>query len=158
MKAKRALPPVSMIPDETRYYRPPNGRMHGDRLSPEELSWVRAAVTEAMLRRMRCGEPVPPEFRRVLARLTDLLEIGTAGCATETENDVALGEWTQWVGTPEAAHMLDCTPAYVRRIAERLGGRLVGGRWMIPRRNLSQHLEGRDGADRTTAAGGRSLA
>lgn len=52
----------------------------------------------------------------------------------------------------EAAAELGCSRRQARRLAPELGGRLIGGRWLIDRQALREHLEGkRCGSD--TAAG-----
>jgi len=43
----------------------------------------------------------------------------------------------------EAAAELGCSKRQARRIAPELGGRIVGGRWLIDRQALTEHIEGR---------------
>lgn len=50
---------------------------------------------------------------------------------------------TEWITTKEAAQMLECSDRQTRRLAPGLGGRLTGGRWLIDRHAVTEHLEGR---------------
>ncbi|TBT83795.1 DNA-binding protein [Propioniciclava sinopodophylli] len=47
--------------------------------------------------------------------------------------------------TSEAAELLGVTPRTVRRMAAKLSGRNVGGRWLVSARAVREHLAGRTG-------------
>lgn len=53
----------------------------------------------------------------------------------------------------QAAAELGCSKRQARRIAPELGGRIVGGRWLIDRHALNEHLEGRDSRGSDKSAG-----
>lgn len=44
--------------------------------------------------------------------------------------------------TGEAADALGYSPRQVRRLAPALGGRLIGGRWLVDRQAVAEHVEG----------------
>ena len=44
--------------------------------------------------------------------------------------------------TEEAAELLGVSRRTARRLAPALGGRLVGGRWLLDRQAVTEHLEG----------------
>ena len=43
-----------------------------------------------------------------------------------------------WVTTAEAAERLHCSERWARDLAPRIGGRKVGGRWLIPKASLPE--------------------
>lgn len=47
------------------------------------------------------------------------------------------------VPSEEVAERLGCTPRHARRIAQRLGGRKIRGRWYVTSTALAEHIEGR---------------
>ncbi len=49
--------------------------------------------------------------------------------------------------TQQLAEALGCSARNAQRLARRLDGRQIGGRWLVPRRAVAEHLEGmRDAA------------
>lgn len=110
-----------------------------DGLTHDELSWARAAVGEAIVRRRNDRALVPHAYGALLQRIDSLLQDG-AVCGTNGES--ASVEWDLMIDTAEASRLLGCRPEYVRRIAARLGGRRVGARWVYPRQAVIEHLEG----------------
>lgn len=103
-------------------------------LTGSALDAARYCVEVAQRARARNGLP-----RSVaLARLADALS--PAGHA-DTPHE-APGEHDDMT-TDEAARLLGCTARQARRLAPVLGGRLVGGRWLLDRQAVAEHLEGR---------------
>jgi len=49
-----------------------------------------------------------------------------------------------WLSSCEAAGLLECSARTVRRLAPRLGGERIAGRWMIDSAALEEHLAGRN--------------
>jgi hypothetical protein len=146
VSAKNPLPRTVRAGDYTTgdRQRVPRGRRAGLQLTLEELAQARKAVAEVVLRRIRCGEPVSG-FPELLNRLDDLLVIGSV---RGTEINTGGGELgTDLIDTADAALILECSPEWVRKIAPGLGGHLIGGKWLIPRRNVLEHLSGRELCD-----------
>lgn len=101
------------------------------------LDAARYAVEVAQRARRRNG--LPPVAS--LTALADALDAAMAvGGQTDTIDD-AQGD-PDYMTTDEAAELLGISPRSVRRMASRLGGRLVGGRWLVDRQAVSEHLEG----------------
>ena len=48
------------------------------------------------------------------------------------------------VSIQAAAAMLELSPRQVRRLAPKLGGRIVGGRWLLDRIAITEHLHGKE--------------
>lgn len=101
----------------------------------DDLRLLGAAVAELQRARRRNALPPLPRLD-VLARA--LAVSGQSDSAEapepETEPDV--------IDVTEAARLLDCSPRTARRLAPRLGGRLVGGRWVVDRFATLEHKEG----------------
>lgn len=110
----------------------------GDGLTAGELSLVRAAVAEAVVRRRQRRELVPAAMHELLARLDGLL-LTSAVNGTAVERDSAKLEL---IGTAEAARILGCCQEWVRRISNKLGGERIGGRWVYPRDAVEEHRDG----------------
>lgn len=111
-------------------YRVPAGAVL---LDGPALDVARYAVTVAQRARARNG--LPPS--RALAGLADVLS--PAGQADTP--DEAPGEADDMT-TAEAAELLGVSRRTARRLAPALGGRLVGGRWLLDRQAVTEHLEG----------------
>lgn len=89
----------------------------------------------AAAQRYRTSNGLPP-----LVGLTQLAEAlaaaGQADMPAEPEGQ------PDTVTTHEAAALLGCSERQVRRKAALLGGRLTGGRWLLDRAAIAEHLEG----------------
>lgn len=60
--------------------------------------------------------------------------------ADEPESEGAQSSWSDDViDSKQAAEILGCTPQHVGRIAEDLGGVLLGRQWVFSRRLVTQH-------------------
>lgn len=60
----------------------------------------------------------------------------------QPDNPTEPGGHPDTVTTEQAATALAVSPRTVRRLAPKLGGQLVGGRWLLDRHALTEHLEG----------------
>lgn len=112
-------------------YRIPAGALL---LDGAALDAARYAVRVAQRARARNG--LPPSVQ--LARLGEALS--AAGPADAADDDHGQPDA---MTTTEAAAQLGCSERQVRRMALRLGGQLVGGRWLLDRTAVSEHLEGK---------------
>jgi hypothetical protein len=45
----------------------------------------------------------------------------------------------------DAAALLGYSPRQTRRLAPKLGGRMIGGRWLLDQHAITEHLEGKHG-------------
>ena len=70
------------------------------------------------------------------------LTASTAG-RTDVPEPVALQSLTPTVTVKEAAAQMNRSPRQVRRIASKLGGRIIVGRWLLDDTAIAEHLEGR---------------
>jgi hypothetical protein len=87
------------------------------------------------------GGRTPP--RRLVEHYRHL-ELLAAGCASATDETGAASQ-LELIGTAEAARLLGCTPAYVRRIATDLDGRRVSGNsWVFDRKAAEDYAAQRD--------------
>lgn len=80
-----------------------------------------------------CSQPYVPQWMLDhLARLEWL----SAGCDSETRLADAASDW---IGATEAADIIGCSTAYVRRIATTLDGHRVGNRWLFNREDIKDY-------------------
>lgn len=103
-------------------------------LTGDALAAVRYAVTVAQRARARNG--LPPSV--ALARLAAV--VSPAGHADAP--DEPAGE-SDYVTTDEAAALLGFSARQIRRLAPGLGGHIIGGRWLLDRRAVTEHIQGR---------------
>lgn len=104
-------------------------------LTGTALVAARFAVQVAQVARRRDGLPAST----ALADLEAALSMSPAGHA-DTPREL-VGE-ADYMTTDEAADQLGCTERHARRLAPLLGGRLVGGRWLVDRVAVVEHIEG----------------
>ncbi len=102
-------------------------------LTGNALDAARYAVHIAQDHRRRNG--LPP-----LAALAALAAAMSPGGHADTPAPL-VGE-ADYMTTDEAAALLGCSERHVRRMAPALGGRLVGGRWLVDRQAVAEHIEG----------------
>lgn len=102
-------------------------------LTGPALDACRYAVGVAQRARARNG--LPPSTQ--LAQLADAL---TAAGQPDSAEDAA-GQ-PDAMTTHEAAAQLGCSERTARRLAPALGGQRVGGRWLLDRVAVTEHLEG----------------
>lgn len=80
----------------------------------------------------------------LLLVLEDQLE-NILGSASGTARPSGAGQLVPdgWITTAQAAMILGCSPRWAREIAESLGGRKHGGRWLIPRHAVENYARNR---------------
>jgi hypothetical protein len=111
-------------------YRLPAGALL---LTGTALEACRYAVAVAQRARARNG--LPPS--------TQLAQLGEAlAAAGQTDSPAEPAGQPDNVTTSEAAALLGCSERKARRLAPQLGGRLTGGRWLLDRVAVTEHLEG----------------
>ncbi|MDT2004554.1 helix-turn-helix domain-containing protein [Rhodococcus opacus] len=99
---------------------------------------LRFAVVVAITSRHRNGLRVPDHLAELAAGLADSGQSdGKALSANNTEH-----QHTRWITTEEAAQMLKCSNRQARRLAPQLSGKLTGGRWLLDRDAVQDHIEG----------------
>lgn len=81
-----------------------------------------------------------PAPRWALQHLAHLEQ--AAGCGIATEPVAAVENSA--LSTTDAATMIGCSPQYVRRIAEVLDGRKIGGRWLFAREEVVAYVLARN--------------
>lgn len=102
-------------------------------LTGQSVEACRYAVDVAQRSRARNG--LPPST--ALAQLAGALSAaGQADMPEEPEGQ------PDNVTTTEAAALLGCSERQARRLAPALGGRLTGGRWLLDRVAVAEHIEG----------------
>ncbi|MHA6511320.1 helix-turn-helix domain-containing protein [Tessaracoccus sp. Z1128] len=111
-------------------YRMPPGAVL---LTGPALDACRYAVGVAQDARRRNG--LPPS-----TKLAQLAEALTAAGHTDTAEDADVQP--DAMTTAEAAAQLGCSERTARRMAPALGGRNIGGRWLVDRLAVAEHLEG----------------
>lgn len=103
---------------------------------------LRFAVVVAITARHRNGLRVPPHLAELAAELADSGQSdGKALGDSNTET-----RHTRWITTEEAAQMIGCSNRQARRLAPQLDGKLAGGRWLLDRDAVLDHIEGRNAA------------
>ncbi|MFC9833186.1 hypothetical protein ACFVKB_05070 [Rhodococcus sp. NPDC127530] len=124
--------------------RPPVQRLAPDvlLLTGSAVEALRYAVVVAVTSRHRNGLRVPAHLAELAAELADSGQsdgkaLGNSNTGTRT---------TEWITTEEAARMLNCSNRQARRLAPQLDGRLSGGRWVLDRQAVQDHIDGRNAA------------
>jgi len=102
-------------------------------LDGEALRLVAYCVATAERTRRRNGLPPLPGLVRLREALT---APGHPDADPEPVGDA------ESVTTAEAARLLGCSERTIRRQAARLGGRNVGGRWLLDRAAVEEHRAG----------------
>lgn len=112
-------------------------------LTGDAIELAAAAVGMAIQGRTLAGKPPHRGLQTLLAACQPEWPQGdTLDRSAEHAEPVGLGLMT----STEAASFLGCSPRTARRLAARLDGQLVGGRWMLDRHAVQQHLEGQNAA------------
>lgn len=111
-------------------YRMPAGALL---LTGPALETTRYAVGVAQHARRRNG--LPPS-----TQLAELAEALTVAGHTDSPEDADVQP--DAMTTHEAAAQLGCSERTARRKAPQLGGQQVGGRWLLDRLAVAEHLEG----------------
>jgi hypothetical protein len=92
-------------------------------LTPQHINRAARLAGEEIRRRQRFGHPVPSSLRDLLDALNRELSAG---------GNPKPPDAPAWKTTKELAAEWGCVPRTVRNKAEAAGGKLIGGRWLIP--------------------------
>ncbi|MGO9098908.1 MAG: hypothetical protein ACLP9Y_05490 [Mycobacterium sp.] len=96
-------------------------------------------IQHIIQRRRHHELPVPAEWVALEAALTRAM----SACPASDLPDTVIGDHgSQMVTTREGAAMLGVTERHIRRLAPRLGGKRVAGRWLLDDDALREHIEG----------------
>ncbi len=110
-------------------------------LSGRWLAVARQAVHIATVARRRNGLPQSRDYSALLDSLTTAMS-RSGHNAIDPEPVAAPLVHPDELTVLEAATMLNKSKRQTQRMAPQLGGRLVGGRWLLDRRAILEHLEG----------------
>ncbi len=122
-------------------------------LSERGVAMLWHALGELESYRKAAGRAPSPNLTRIRAELGRPTTRSWVEASPSPQGDIAEtdirqhGEQTgspRFIPSSEAAELLGVTHRQVRRLAPRLGGQLVAGRWLIPRKELEEHLAGQD--------------
>ncbi|MBB3038979.1 DNA-binding protein [Hoyosella altamirensis] len=108
---------------------------HAVIVTGHDLNTLRYAIEVAIRARKRNGLPASPTLTRLLhltSGHTD--DRKPPGDETTPHDPIPLAA---------AAEQLGVSARHARRLAPRIGGRKVKGRWTVDRHALAEHLEGR---------------
>lgn len=112
-------------------------------VSGRDLDALAYAVHTARRIRRQGGAPAHPDLERLAALLDDTAT--SSGDTRRPQEDTtadAVGQ-AEHITTSEAAALLGTTRRQVTRLAPQLDGQFVGGRWLLPRDAVTEHLKGR---------------
>ena len=110
-------------------------------LSGRWLAVVHHAAHIATVARRRNGLPESADYTTIQAAITEAMSQAGHN-VTRALPAPAPSEGPDELTVEEAARMLGKSRRQVQRIANRLGGRLIGGRWLLDRRAVEEHIEG----------------
>ena len=102
------------------------------------LDALRYAVDVAQRARRRNGLPPAAALEALAALVAPVAATGQSDSP-----DGAVGEADDMT-THEAAALLGCSTRTATRLAPKLGGRRIGGRWLVDRLAVAEHMEGRN--------------
>lgn len=106
-------------------------------LDPEDLPLLRYCVEIAQNHRDRNGHPRLARLDALAAAMSAPGHADIPGHPSREAEPVI-----ETVSTAEASERLGISERHVRRIAPGLGGRLVGGVWILDAAAVEQHREG----------------
>lgn len=118
--------------------------VNGVLLTGSHLYMVQQALDALARERRRNGLPASrdaAELRRVITTQLDRREPNVAPEGQQDSSRVVAPEHGS-MSTKEAAELLGVSTRTARRMASRLGGRLVGGVLMLDRIAINEHIEG----------------
>lgn len=111
-------------------------------ISGQSARILRDALLIAARARAINGLPVSRDYQTLAAELHAAMSAaGQSDVRTPAVADA--GSMSPTVPIEQAAAELGCSKRQARRLAPSLGGRIVGGRWLIDRQALTEHIEGR---------------
>ena len=113
---------------------------HAILLQGPAVDAVAYAIKVAQRSRRRNGLP----DSGALAALSRAFESPSAAGQSDSTacSNVDTGSVDEWITTDAAAPLLGCSSRQARRLAPSLGGRLVGGRWLLDPQTVREHIEG----------------
>lgn len=106
---------------------------HGVLLTGREIEAVGYAIKLAQRVRARNGLPVSRDLAALAAALA---ATGQSDSPGQPEDD------TDFIAVSAAADLLGASERTARRLAPRLGGRKIGGRWLVDRQAVVEHAAG----------------
>ena len=118
------------------------------RLDDTEVRAAYYGLSECVRQRNLAGRSLPLEVEQLFGKLHDQIRLSRArqeSCSAA--EDASSSEGEVFIGSAEAAQMLNCSKRHVQRHAREIGGQLIGGRLAF------RHSEVRDFAERTAANG-----
>lgn len=118
---------------------PPTAQRVGDvvLLTGTAVSTTLRAILTQIRVRQRNGLPTSGE----LAQIREVL-MSVAGHSDLGETPSGASSVAPDVGIEEAAKMLGTSERHARRLAPRLGGKRIGGRWLLDRDAIIEHTKG----------------
>lgn len=105
------------------------------------LAVARHALHVATLARRRNGLPQSRDYAALAAALTAAMSRSRQCVTVGLPDESPLMEPDE-LTVEEAMTLLGKSRRSVQRLAPRLGGRLIGGRWVLDRRAVDEHLDG----------------
>ncbi len=105
-------------------------------ITGRDIEVLAYAVRLAQQSRRRNGLPPAKALDALAAAAAGVSAVGHPDIETEANYK------TDLMDIDEAAGMLGCSTRQARRLAPQLGGRLVGGRWLVDRLAVAEHIEG----------------
>jgi len=119
--------------------------LHGDTL--------RVALDAALIAvRARRLSGLPIDNYRQLALALHTAMMATNGHMDVPETPTVATSIAPTVTVEQAAEMLGLSRRQTRRLAPRLGGRIIAGRWLLDEMCIKEHLEGKTNGERPTGA------
>ncbi|MPM56430.1 hypothetical protein SDC9_103233 [bioreactor metagenome] len=106
---------------------------HAVLLTGREIEAVGYAIKLAQRVRARNGLPVSRDLAALAAALA---ATGQSDSPGQPEDD------TDFIAVSAAADLLGASERTARRLAPRLGGRKIGGRWLVDRQAVAEHAAG----------------
>lgn len=104
-------------------------------LSGRWLAIARQALIAAQIARRRNGLPESRDYAHLICALTST-------ASRERQPDPPDMPPSEPMTSEQAARILGISKRQTQRIATQLGGRLIGGRWLLDPAAVQQHLEG----------------
>lgn len=117
-------------------------------VSGRDLEVLAYAVHTARRTRRLEGHPAHPDLER-LAHTFEPAVSASVSPRPHADTTAEPARHDEHMTTSEAAELLGVTPRTVRRMAAKLSGRNVGGRWLVSARAVREHLAGRTGQQLT---------
>ena len=106
----------------------------------EDLDLLRYAVERAQWARARNGLSPSQRLDSLAALIETVAANGHTDIATEPADEAGTSAWL--MDMPEVARLLGCSIRHARRLAPKLGGRKIAGRWLADRLAVAEHIGG----------------